>query len=464
MEDASPEGWAVRLAQARVRRFPTTWQAARALHRLDPNNLPDAKTLHRYWSERWEPGSRRPNRTYRELIERLLDDPGLFQDSAASEGGSRPPEEMTGLPVLSVRSGVSPMPACPPTLIDTGQGTRRAWDEEVRMAADESAEHAAMSDAQIGEGTLEHLHDSVLRVARGYSLRPLPDVFRAARQTRDLALRLTERTRRLTQLADLYVIAGQSCGLLATAAFEMGYWDAAAQFAGSAHTYGDLADHNGLRAWVRGLQAIIANWQGHPGDAVNLLDDGLRQSPVGTATVRLRCIEARSHALLADHDSTTSALRAADQSRAADDQDDLHDEIGGEFGFDAARQAFCAGSAYLGLGDGIAAEEQAQHALTLYAAASADERAYSPENGARIDLGTARLLRGDLDGAREALIPVFTLPPVQRVVVLTGRLGQARALLAGDRFATSRAARQLDGEIHEFSADTAAQALPPGDL
>ena len=147
------------------------------------------------------------------------------------------------------------------------------------MAADESAEHAMMSDAQVGEGTLEQLRGDVLRIARGYSLRPLPDVFRAARQTRDIAMRLIDRTHRLAQLADLYVITGQSCGLLATAAFEMGYWDAAARFAGSAHTYGDLADHNGLRAWALGLHAIIANWQGHPDEALNLLGDGLRQAP-----------------------------------------------------------------------------------------------------------------------------------------------------------------------------------------
>ncbi|HEY9475002.1 MAG TPA: hypothetical protein VIS06_14260, partial [Mycobacteriales bacterium] len=461
MEDAAgPSGWAFRLAKARLRRFPTMWQAARALHSLDPKNLPDAKTLHRYWSERWEPGAIRPNRTYRELIERLLDAPGLFRDSAVSDVNSSSAPELSDLPVQSGRPDISPMPTCRHSLVENDLTTRPVRGEEVRMAADESAEHAMMSDAQIGESTLEQLRGDVLRIARGYSLRPLPDVFRAARQTRDIAMRLIDRTHRLAQLADLYVITGQSCGLLATAAFEMGYWDAAARFAGSAHTYGDLAGHKGLRAWALGLHAIIANWQGHPDEALNLLGDGLRQAPAGTATVRLRCIEARSRSLLADRDGTTSALHTAEQARTTDFRDDLHDEIGGEFGFGAARQAFCAGSAYIGLRDGAAAEEHAQRALTLYASAPAGERAYSAENGARIDLGTARLLRGDLDGAREALAPVLALPPVHRVVVLTGRLGQARTLLAGEAFTGSRVARQLDGEIHQFSADTAARALP----
>ena len=70
--------WAQRLRQARQARFSTTWLAARTLHQLDPQRLPSARALHRYWAERWETGRIRPNRSYRELIELLLKAPGLF--------------------------------------------------------------------------------------------------------------------------------------------------------------------------------------------------------------------------------------------------------------------------------------------------------------------------------------------------------------------------------------------------
>jgi hypothetical protein len=54
--------------------------------------------------------------------------------------------------------------------------------------------------------------------------------------------------------------------------------------------------------------------------------------------------------------------------------------------------------------------------------------------------------------------------PVQRVAGITSRLGQVRALLAVDLFRNSREAVQLTTDITDFTTDTTARALPPGDL
>lgn len=459
MNTTDDSGWADRLARARVRMFPTTWQAARALHRLDPQNLPDTKTLHRYWSERWETGMFRPNRTYRELIERLLDSPGLFQDPPTG-----PPPSTAMMTVRPVHPVVSPVRIPRHTVVGTGHQTGFGWDREVTMAAEESAEHAANSGAQVSERTLEQLHDDVVGLARGYTRRPLPEVFRAARHTRDLAASLTTQTRRPSQLADLYVIAGQSCGLLSTAAFDMGYWDAATRLAEAALTYADTAGHSSLRAWALGMCAFMANWQGRPDDAVHHINTALAIAPPGTPTVRLRAFEARARALLADPDGVTRAIQAAEVASTADQHDDLHDGIGGELGYEPGRLDVSAGTAYIALRDAQAAERHARRALTLYSAMPPEQRAFYAENSARIDLATALVLRGDLAGARDTLVLVFALEPSHRTAGLTGRIGQVRTLLTAETFRNSRAARQLTTDIEFFTTDTAERALPESDL
>jgi hypothetical protein len=328
------------------------------------------------------------------------------------------------------------------------------------MAAGDAADHAAQSDTGVGEHTVDQLQAEVVRQARDYTLRPLPDVFADARQTRDLAATLIDRSRRPGQLADLYAVAGQSCGLLATAAFDMGYWDAAERFASSGLTYAELAKHDSLRAWILGRQAHLANWQGRADDALNRIGDALVFAPAGTCVVRLHAIGARAHALLGDREAAELAIRAAEEAWETEHRDELHDVIGGEFSYQPARQEFSAGTAFAVLRDGALAERQSLRALEMYESVPVTERAYYAEYGARVDLAAARVLRGDLSGARDALVPVFALAPAQRVSGVLGRLDQVRRLLAADIFRDSREARQLTTDITDFTTTTPTQPLP----
>ncbi|HEX5494078.1 MAG TPA: hypothetical protein VFX70_05820 [Mycobacteriales bacterium] len=464
------DGWAERLREARAKRFRTTWQAAKALGALDPR-LPSLRQLHRYWSQRWETGRTRPNRTYRELIEHLLDTPGLF--TGETPAPAEPAEDTT---TSTVGAGSSGRPGSsgfaghfggsnwwirPHSVVDSDHNSRAELAKEVRMAAGDAADHAARSDSGAGDRTVEQLQGEVVRQARDYTHRPLPEVFADARQTRDAAAGLVDRTRRPAQLADLYAVAGQACGLLATAAFDMGYWDSAGRLAGSALTYAELAGHDSLRAWVLGRQADLANWQGRPDDALNRLGDALVFAPAGTCAVRLHAIAARSRALLGDRSGVERDIHAAEEARQSEHRDELHDSTGGEFGFVPARQEYNAGSAYTVLQDGTAAERHSQRAVEMYESLPVADRAYYAEYGARVDLAAARVLRGDLSGARHALLTVFALAPAQRVAGVLGRLDQVRQLLAADIYRDSREARQLTNDITDFTTTTPPHQLPP---
>lgn len=107
-----------------------------------------------------------------------------------------------------------------------------------------------------------------------YPNRPVGPLFREVRALRDRAFEFLEGRQPPQYTRDLYVAADVLCGVLANASFDLGRYDAAETQARTAFMCGELAGHNGLRAWVRGLQALIAYWDGRPHDAVRLAEAG----------------------------------------------------------------------------------------------------------------------------------------------------------------------------------------------
>ncbi|GAA4199909.1 XRE family transcriptional regulator [Microbispora amethystogenes] len=331
-----------------------------------------------------------------------------------------------------------------------------ATERDVFMsAASESSDHAAeIEAAAVGPNALEQLGDDTLRLARAYVYEPLLPLFGELTRVRNRAYRLLDRTRNPRQQQDLYLAAGQLCGLLGSASFDLGYPYAAAEQARAARVYGEVIGHNELSAWADGLLACVEFWAGRPAQALRLVERGLAIAPAGTTRVRLLSIAARASALLGDASGTREAILAAQDARGP--RGELHDEVGGEFGFDEARESFCAGSAYLSAGMAHEAETECERALSLYRAAPAEQRWYAAEASACVDLAAARLLANDIDGVAEALAPVFALQPDRRVEGLVKRMGQVRASLAS---VTSREAGSLAERIECFSTETATGVL-----
>ena len=222
-----------------------------------------------------------------------------------------------------------------------------------------------------------------------------------------------------------------------------------------------IAEHDELGAWAAGMQATIALWAGRPQEAIDRIDVGLATAPPGSPRVRLLCIQGRAWARLGSKANTEEALAASRTERErARGRNELHDHIGGEFGFNEARQAFCSGTAYLQLGSVSRALEECQRAARLYEASPAGERWYGAECSARTDLAATRLMRGELDGAREALAPVFALPPDKRVQGLVKRLGNVQRLLGQPLYASSPEGQRLGQQIEGFASGAVSRALP----
>jgi hypothetical protein len=337
-------------------------------------------------------------------------------------------------------------------------GTFSPQDMAATMIAHESVEHAVKVSGSADAMTIEQVQAEAWRIARRYTALPPLAVLAEARRARDLTILMLDRTRRPSQTRDLYLVAGQLCGLMAAASFDLAAWDAAAAQARAAYLYGDLIDHDGLKTWTRGYQALIAYWTGRPQDAVALAETGLANAPAGSPTVRLRGIVARAWSHLGNEAATRAAVTAADD--AQDQQhgcDDLHDVIAGQFGWGPARHAACMGSALVEIGDGHAAAERIRTALSLLPddphGGLLAERAYC-------DLANAELTRRDLDAAAHALTPVWRLPAPKRSEGVTARLLKAERMLVAPRWQRARQAAEIREQIAVFNAEASARALP----
>lgn len=282
-------------------------------------------------------------------------------------------------------------------------------------------------------------------------------IFTAAQRIRRQAHELAERTRRPTLLADLYVVVGQTSALMASTAFDLHRWNAADALARSAYTYAAMAGDSPLEAWVLGLQATLANWRLEPEAALRYFSRGLELAPPGAPRVRLRYIASRTKALLDDSRGIAEVLRDAERDRddAATRPDRLSQETGGEFAFGTARAAACAAAAWLDVHDGERAEQHAQVALDELLSLPRSQRPFSQVSGTRIDIGTARALTGNVDGAAEAVKEVLTLPESLRNVSLAGRLVRLRDAVA-DRQLDDPVAHGLRDSIDAWIRDSEA--------
>ncbi|GIJ49795.1 hypothetical protein Val02_66810 [Virgisporangium aliadipatigenens] len=375
-------------------------------------------------------------------------------------------ERLFGHPIAillsqAVPSKPAPAPTPVPTpAVDDGPLTRRA--------ALKARQHSGVAASSVVDPvSIEALHLQVRRLAREYATTRPVELLHDLVEVRDGAYRLLAVTRRPSDLAELYMIAGQVCGLAATTAWDLGDADAADELAAAAWTYAQLCDHGTLRAWVRSVQATIAFWSGRPTEGLRFAENGLRFA-TGSAAVRLHAITARAWTLLpGGADRAVVALRLAVDARERDaGVDEMADSVGGEFGFSAARLALCAGAVYLGIGDGAQAARYSGEALHLYQQTPAMQRRWAVHHGALIDLATARAQQGDLDGAAAALGPALQLDPARRTARLTGRLKALRRVVAAPPFRQVRVGRELTEAVDDWTAGALISAplaaLPSG--
>jgi hypothetical protein len=350
-------------------------------------------------------------------------------------------EELIGPPRIE-------MPAPPVLVVPAATDSRGI----VVAAAADSLEFLTWAENdRVPPAVLEHISSELRRIAVDYVHRPLPPLLSDLVELRDNTFQLLRERPHPQQSRELFFVAGTVCTLLAHASQNMGHASAARTQAATAWGCADQGDHDDLRAWVRGTQALIAEWTDSYDQALAFARGGQLLARSTESTVRLAAIEARTLARAGDAAGAIEAVERATRHRDAADKSDSLAEFGGLLTFPHVKQRYYAGSTLTLAARYPNAERTALDAIQLYEAGPAAQRSYGDEALARVDVALARAATDDVDGAAEALQPVFSLPAGQRIQQIVAGLDRVRQRLALPRYARSHAARELTEDIAGFA-------------
>lgn len=299
------------------------------------------------------------------------------------------------------------------------------------VASAEFARFIAQRNAD--ELVVEQLEADVARLARAYVSHPLLELYVEIQRLRDGVFELLRGRQHPRQTTDLYVAASRLCGLSAHVCLDLGDYDSAATHARTARACAEAVGHDGMLAWVRAVESLIAYWTGQYERAARLAQAGRQHRAGGSLGARLASLEARALAMVGDRAGAVAALADAERSREAMPG---HDDAPGMFTFPAAKQFAYAGTSHLAMGG----REHVQQAITsadtairLYRSAEDDDQSVGDLFAAHVDLARGHLLLGDLDGTEAMLGFVLDSPPermsasiVRRLTALGGELSRAQ--------------------------------------
>ncbi len=332
--------------------------------------------------------------------------------------------------------------------------------EIVEMAAQKARKFAVLAgQASVSDEIIDQIHADVGGLALAYPRQPLPAILGELVDIQDAVFTILEGRTPPNQARQVYFLAGVTSGLLAEASHDLADAPSAAAQARTAFVCAEQADHNGLRAWVRGLQALVAYWAGRPQESVRYAQSGGAFADLAgsTTTVWLPISEARSWAMLGNSQNALAALEKAERSWDRVTGDEL-DEMGGICTFGRTRQMYYAADALTWLPTEVgAAETYAAQAVEAYRDTDSAEWAFGDQAGSHADLAVARVMRGELDGAVEALSPVLELPTDQRNNGIIASAQRVRETLLRSRLVND--SRQLQDRIETFTRSPVA-AIP----
>jgi hypothetical protein len=290
-------------------------------------------------------------------------------------------------------------------------------EEILAMTIRRARQFAVLNGQYLAPEAVEQLQDDTQHLATAYPQQPLVEILGDIAMTHDNIFRVLEHRHRPAESRHLYLLAGAVSGMLAKASHDMGDANGALTHARAGFLCAEHADHDGLRAWVKGLQSLIAYWAKRPNDSLRYAQDGtvFAKRSGSTTSVWLSVNEARAWAALGNAPAARAAIAQAEDASEQTRTDDL-DHLGGICTFGRSRQLYYAADALALLpAEADAAEHYSTLALDAYGDPAAPDWSFSDQAGSAADLAVARILRNEIEGAAEALAPVLDLPPAQRI-------------------------------------------------
>jgi hypothetical protein len=322
-------------------------------------------------------------------------------------------------------------------------------DEIVAAIAEESQEFGEwVGMSEVTDATIESYARQVQHLARDFdhAAPPLPLLLEARRLRDRIAARLRGRLR-LDQARDLYLVAAQTCGLLAWQTGNLGSYRAADTHAWTAWMCAEQAGHDGARAWVRATQVMLAGRDGRYTESAQIAEDGLGYASRDSARVFLALFRARALALAGRHEDARQALDLAGTELGRVSATDL---LGGTWGMTPDRYHSNAAEVQVLLRAPARTLAEAQQAITLLETALPGERRIWSSVYAHLYSAQAHLQQGNLDGAAASLRPVLDLPADIRNDPILQDLARFRQQLTQPPFADAPLSRDMQEEIETY--------------
>jgi len=342
-------------------------------------------------------------------------------------------------------------------LVPQPQATKEVM---LTMAANRARQFGLLTgQISLTSETLEQIYEDIRYLCRAYPQRPLTSILGDMVVAQDTVFSLLETQRRPNDSRQLYFLAGVTGGLLAKASHDVGDPHAALTQARTAFLCAENADHNGLRAWIRGLQSLVTYWDNRYRESIHYAQQGAEYAnrTASATKVWLPVSEARAWAALGNVNEACGAIERAEEAWSRVSDDDL-DELGGICTFSRARQLYYSADALAWLpSEAGAAESYSYQAVEAYSDAGRAEWAFGDQAGSHADLAVARIAQGEFEGAAEAIAPVLELPAEKRIRGIISSAKHVHAALA--RSDASTTAKDLQEEIEIF-VRTPISALP----
>ncbi|QIS01288.1 helix-turn-helix domain-containing protein [Nocardia brasiliensis] len=294
---------------------------------------------------------------------------------------------------------------------------------------------------------LDQVHDGIIHIAKNARFEPYDKTLARALDIRaELMRRIRVGAYSPDEIRDLYVALGRVCGVLSYLTLDLGQADTARVHAQAAFQLGDRANHDQLRAWARGTQALAFRFTKDFELAASAATDGLKYvgSSTGTTEPRLLCGLAASVANLGDSARALELLDTAERARDSAGPD----EVPGLFTFSPAKQIYYRGFSLMWADD--------KQTLVKSAKASEDaidawqvQRSPGDEMLSQIYLATANARLGDLDASIAAVTPVLANPISAHFSWVRKRLNQLDELL-GKHFSDSVVASDMRETLRAY--------------
>lgn len=282
----------------------------------------------------------------------------------------------------------------------------RAPEDDLGMDPVELMRRAERSD--VGGDTLDTIDATVDRLCRDYAREPAGVLLVKVRRRLRYVVGLLSGRTRLDEHRRLLAAAGWLAVLRSVLEFDVRNRGAADASRDLALRLGVQAGHPEIVAWSFEVEAWWALVDERWRDAVDLSRKGQAAAPrASSAMVQLTVQEARAWARIGDRREAPAALKRGAVALAAlpiPEHSEHH------FVFDASKLSFYSGTIYAWLGMSGPAEE---HALDVIAECG-DGRWSTRVANSWVDVGLARLHRGEVDGATEAgqrALSMFDRPP-----------------------------------------------------